>query len=71
MTNILPERVQEKVRSLGESSYGATRVTVVLDDGTRIPDVYVAWEKEIVKVGGYQEVFFDAARVVDVEPYPR
>ena len=70
MGSILPEHVQEKVRSLGESSYGATRVTAILDDGTRIPDVYIAWEKKIVKVGGHQEIFFDAARVVDVEPYP-
>ncbi len=50
-----------------ESSYGATRVVVVLDDGTRIPDVDVAWGKEIVKVGRGFEVPFDASRVVDVE----
>jgi hypothetical protein len=50
-----------------ESSYGATRVTVVLDDGTRIPDVYVAWGKEIVKVGQKQDILFDVSRIVDVQ----
>jgi len=50
-----------------ESSHGATRVVVILDDGTRVSDVYVAWGKEIVKVGQSFEVPFDASRVVDVE----
>jgi hypothetical protein len=65
--NILPEHLQEKVRDMPESSYGATRVTVVLDDGTRIPDVYVAWGREIVKVGQRNEIPFDVSRIVDVQ----
>jgi hypothetical protein len=35
-----------------ESSYGATRVTIVLTDGRRIADVVLAWGKQIVRVGG-------------------
>lgn len=66
-STLLPEHLREKVRNMPESSYGATRVVVVLDDGTRIPDVDVAWGKEIVKVGRGFEVPFDASRVVDVE----
>ncbi len=31
---LLPEHLQDKVRDMPESSYGATRVVVVLDDGT-------------------------------------
>jgi hypothetical protein len=54
-----------------ETSYGATRVIVVLEDGTRIPDVYVAWAREIVKVAQELDVPFDASRVVDVEFQPR
>ena len=34
-----------------ESSYGANKVTLILDDGTSYSDVHVAWGKEIVKVG--------------------
>lgn len=65
--NYLPEHLREKVRGMPESSYGATRVVVILDDGTRIPDVHVAWGKEIVKVGQKVDVPFDVSRVVDVE----
>jgi hypothetical protein len=66
-TKLLPAHLQEKVRNMPESSYGATRIVVVLDDGTRIPDVHVAWGQEIVRVGQSAEVPFDASRVVDVE----
>jgi hypothetical protein len=67
LSRLLPEHLQEKVRAMPESSYGATRVIVVLDDGTRISDVYVAWGNEIVKVGNQLDVTFDVSKVVDVE----
>ncbi|MGB9116845.1 hypothetical protein [Bradyrhizobium sp.] len=66
-SRFLPEHLWEKVRDMPESSYGTTCVVVVLDDGTRIPDVHVAWGKEIVKVDQKPEVHFDVSRVVDVE----
>ncbi len=65
-SRILPAYLQERVRELPESSYGATRVTIVLDDGTQIPDVFVAWGKEIVRVGANTDVPFDVARIVEV-----
>jgi hypothetical protein len=40
-------------------------VVVVLSDG-RIADVYVAWGKEIVKVGKTSAIPFDISQVVDV-----
>ena len=70
-SKLLPQHLQEKVRAMPETSYGATRVIVVLEDGTRIPDVYVAWAREIVKVAQELDVPFDASRVVDVELKPR
>jgi len=66
-TSILPEHLQERVRAMPESGYGVNRVTVILDDGTRIDNVHVAWGKEIVKIGKDAEVHFDVHRIVDVE----
>lgn len=62
----LPEDIQDRVADMPEHSYGVTRVVVILDDGTEIPDVYVAWAKEIVKVGTSEKISFDPGRVVDV-----
>ena len=45
----LPENLEEKVATFGESSYGATLVTLVLKDGTRIYKVHIAWGKHVVK----------------------
>jgi hypothetical protein len=69
-TRFLPEHIREKVLQLPEWRYGTTHVTVVLDDGTRIRDVYVAWGHEVVRVGKSTDVMFDPRRVVDVEPEP-
>jgi hypothetical protein len=51
VTPLLPEALKQKALSYPESSYGATRVTLVLSDGRRVKDVYLAWGDEIVKVG--------------------
>ena len=50
-----------------ESSYGLNRVTVILDDGTRVSNVHVAWGKEIFRVGQTSHVDFDPSRIVDVQ----
>jgi hypothetical protein len=50
-----------------ESSYGLNRVTVILDDGTRVPNVHVAWGREIFRVGETVHLDFDPSRIVDVE----
>lgn len=62
----LPEAIQDRVADMPEHSYGITRVVVTLDDGTEIRDVYVAWAKEVVKVGHNEAISFDPSRVVDV-----
>jgi hypothetical protein len=50
-----------------ESSYGVTRIRVILDDGAEFDDVFVAWGSEIVKVGASDNIPFDASRIVSVE----
>ena len=60
----LPEHIQEIIASMPEYKYGVNLVTVTLDDGKEIPDVYVAWAKEVVKVGNSEAIPFDPSRVV-------
>ena len=67
----LPERLVEKARRFLESSYGATRVTAILKDGTRIEHVFLAGGEEIVKIGDTMietraDLPFDPADVVRV-----
>lgn len=47
----IPTRLADKAAALPESSYGATRVTLLLTDGRRISDVFLAWGSEITKIG--------------------
>jgi len=46
----LPEHLREKTYAFPEYSYGANRVTLVLNDGRRIEQVFLAWGTEIVKI---------------------
>ena len=67
----LSDELAEKARTFPESSYGATKVTLVLWDGTRIPDVVLAWARQIVRVGSRavdspDELGFGIANVRDV-----
>lgn len=62
----IPEQLQAKISAMPESSYGVNLVTVVLDDGTEIRHVHVAWGVEIVRVGDSTKVPFDPIRIVDV-----
>jgi hypothetical protein len=49
-----------------EYSYGVTRVIVTLADGTEFSDVFIAWGKEIVKVGLDAKIPFDPNKIVNV-----
>ena len=51
----LPEHLAEKAASFPESSYGATILTLVLKDGTRVPHVHVAWARNVIKAAGGAE----------------
>ncbi len=67
MYRSIPKQLQDKVASMPEYSYGAKRVIVTLDDGTKVQDVFIAWSKEIVKVGTSKNIPFDPMHIVDVE----
>jgi hypothetical protein len=60
---ILPEAIQEKLKSIPSSSYGIKRVLVTLDDGTEYGGVFVAWRKEILRLGEYPLAGFDPDRI--------
>jgi hypothetical protein len=51
----LPARLSEKVVSFGESSYDVTIVTLILKNGTRVPNVHVAEGRNVVKANGAEE----------------
>lgn len=70
MTNssrAIPEQFRDQITAMPECSYGISRVTVTLDDGTRYNDVFVAWGEEIVKVGTSETIPFDPTRIAKVE----
>ena len=50
----LPEHLGDKAVQFGESSYGATLVTLVLRDGTRIEHVHVAGGRNVIKASDPQ-----------------
>ena len=47
----IPTHLSDKAAALPESSFGATRVTLLLTDGRRIGDVFLAWGSDIAKIG--------------------
>jgi hypothetical protein len=50
----LPEHLGDKAVQFGESSYGATLVTLVLRDGSRIEHVHVAGGRNVIKASDPQ-----------------
>ena len=62
----LPLKFEQQVLEFPEYSYGVTRVVVTLDDGNECRDVFIAWGKEIVRVGSSKEVPFDPSRIIAV-----
>lgn len=62
----LPSKFEEQVLGYPEYSYGVTRIVVTMDDGREFSDVFVAWGKEIVKVGTSERVPFDPSSIVAV-----
>jgi len=67
MTKELSRELEDKVREMPESSYGAHKVKVRLKDGTIYHSVFIAWSSEIVKVGDSTSIPFDASDIVEIE----
>lgn len=71
MALALPEKLKDKTIGFPESSYGANRVTLILADGRRIHEVFLAWGTEIVKIGtravtAPEDLSFALGDIVDV-----
>ena len=71
MSAQLPISVEERIRSFGEYKMGVHRVALGLQDGSIIEDVFVAWSREVVRVGGVDGSPFDPAEVVEAFDRPR
>jgi hypothetical protein len=75
MPLVIPAILADKAAGFPESSYGASRATLILKDGRRIFDVTLAWGREIVKRDGLPieeeaQLGCSIADVVDVIPWP-
>lgn len=71
MSLSLPDRLADKTSGFPESSYGSNRVTLVLGDGRRVHEVFLAWGRDIVKIGNRpvscpDDLDFGMADVVEV-----
>ena len=71
MSPTLPDNLAEKIYSFPESSYGTNRVTLVLGSGRKIKEVYLAWGRDIVKIGSRKvttlsDLDFEVSEIVDV-----
>jgi hypothetical protein len=70
VTLILPRHFADKVASMPEFSYGANRVRVRLRSGVEFTDVFIAWSKEIVRVGSSANIPFVVSEIADIENQP-
>jgi hypothetical protein len=70
----LSDSLADKVFTFGETSYGATRVTLVLKNGRRIPGVSIAGSREVVKARNARDesvlAKLAASDIEDVLPEP-
>ncbi|MDD5492358.1 MAG: hypothetical protein PHV60_06745 [bacterium] len=66
-SNLIPEKFQDQISEMPEYKYGVNRIKVTLDDGTTFTDVFVAWGKEIIKVGSSEQIPFNPERIIKVE----
>jgi len=65
--NEIPSKFEDEISQFPEHSYGVTRISVLLEDGKRINDVFVAWGKEIVRVGTSKTIPFDPEKIIEVK----
>lgn len=65
--NEIPSKFENEILHFPEYSYGVARITIFLDDGRTFSDVFVAWGKEIVRVGMNESIPFNPERIVKVK----
>ena len=67
----IPHNLSDKSAAFPESSYGVNKVTLILIDGRKISEVYLAWGKEIVKIrkkliSSTKDLDFNISEIKDV-----
>lgn len=62
----IPSKFEDEISQFPEHSYGVTRVSVLLEDGKRINDVFVAWGRLIVRVGTSEAISFNPEKIIEV-----
>ena len=63
---ILQKHIQEEVKIIPEFGYGIKRVNLTLNDGTEYKNAFIAWNKEITFVPGFDSLPFNADQVIKV-----
>ena len=66
----LPQKLRGALNAMPEHSYGVNRVIVTLADGREIPDVYVGWGIDVLRVGQSTDIDFQTEDVVSVRHQP-
>jgi hypothetical protein len=67
MVRIPSATFREQLAQASRLSYGAVRATVILASGRRVPDVILAWGRDVVRCGGTTEIPFTEEEIADVE----
>ena len=62
----IPSIFENKVLQFPEYSYGVTRTIVELEGGKFVRNVFIAWGKEIVRVGESEDVLFDPTSIISI-----
>jgi hypothetical protein len=68
----LSAQLSEKVNQFPEYRMGSNKVSLRLRDGRRVPDVFLAWGRTIVKIGeceirNVSDLSFCVSEIIDVE----
>jgi len=69
----LPTKLSDKASIFPETGYGASTVTLLLQDGRKIRNVILAWGSEIIKIDGIlieeiENLGFEIRDIADVLP---
>jgi hypothetical protein len=62
----IPSIFEDKVLHFPECSYGVTKTVVILANERGIRDVFIAWDKEIARVGETKDVPFNPTTNVNI-----
>ena len=65
---LLKETLTKKIRKFPPVIKGGYLVTAILQDGTKVENVFIAYRSQVLGVYGYDRLPFDVSEIVDLEP---